>query len=182
MPQFPAAALARGDRRALHRRPRLGVNPSRLAAALHKTNWRIALLMIPVTIATYVLRGTAWWLGLRKIGERISLTRCLAIEFAGQVMIFLPMGDLARVAMARRAAKSPPGAGKVAGTIAFQELVYLTLVGLGVLPRVFTPAGYRNPRCDHDDRACRGIHDSDLEEGVSMGIADRRTDSLAPSL
>ncbi len=119
----------------------LGVNPSRLAAALHKTNWRIALLMIPVTVATYVLRGAAWWLALRKIGERISLARCLAIEFAGQVMIFLPMGDLARVAMARRADKSPPGAGKVAGTIAFQELVYLTLVGLGVLPRVFSQPG-----------------------------------------
>ncbi len=116
----------------------IGVNPAKLATALHKTNWRIALLMVPVTIATYALRGAAWWLALRKIGEKITLARCLAIEFAGQVMIFLPMGDLARVAMARRAAKSPPGAGTVAGTIAFQELVYMTLVGLGVLPRVFT--------------------------------------------
>jgi uncharacterized protein (TIRG00374 family) len=119
----------------------IGVNPSKLATAFQRTDWRIALLMIPVTIATYVLRGTAWWLTLRKIGERISLTRCLAIEFAGQVMIFLPMGDLARVAMARRAVKSPPGAGRVAGTIAFQELIYLTLVGFGVLPRVFTQPG-----------------------------------------
>ena len=119
----------------------IGVSPSKLVTALQKTDWRIAVLMIPVTIATYILRGTAWWFTLRKIGEHITLRRCLAVEFAGQVMIFLPMGDLARVAMARRAEKSPPGPGRVAGTIAFQELIYLTLVGLGVLPRAFSQPG-----------------------------------------
>ncbi|HEY6471057.1 MAG TPA: lysylphosphatidylglycerol synthase transmembrane domain-containing protein [Candidatus Dormibacteraeota bacterium] len=119
----------------------IGVNPSKLATVLHKIDWRVALLMVPVTVATYILRGTAWWLGLRKIGERITLIRCLGVEFAGQVMIFLPMGDLARVAMARRADKSGPGAGTVAGTIAFQELIFLTLVGLGVLPRLFIRPG-----------------------------------------
>ncbi len=40
-----------------------------------------------------------------------------------------------------KVSQGPPGAGRVAGTIAFQELIYLTLVGLGVLPRVFSQPG-----------------------------------------
>ena len=141
----------------------LGVNPSKLAGVLRKTDWRIALLMIPVTLATYVLRGTAWWLALRKIGERITLVRCLAVEFAGQVMIFLPMGDLARVAMARRSVNRPPAAGRVAGTIAFQELVYLTLVGLRRDPADCNPAGNCDPGGDHDARPRRRLHHIALE-------------------
>ena len=114
----------------------IGVDPARLAQVFRHIRWQVALLMVPVTFVMYVTRGLAWWVTLRRIGERVGVLRCLAIEFAGQVMVFMPMGDLARVAMAHRADPQGAGKGQLAGTIAFQELLYMTLIGFGVLPRV----------------------------------------------
>jgi uncharacterized membrane protein YbhN (UPF0104 family) len=111
------------------------VNPPRLLGVLSHVQWRIALLMIPVTLGTYVCRGLAWWVTLRRIGVQIGVLRTLTIELAGQVMVFLPLGDLARVAMVHKV-KPRTGVGRIAGTITFQELVFMTLLGWGVLPRV----------------------------------------------
>jgi uncharacterized membrane protein YbhN (UPF0104 family) len=60
------------------------------------------------------------------------------VEIAGQVMVFMPTGDLARVAMVRETGASGRGVGHLTGTIAFQELLYMTLIGLGVLPQAFS--------------------------------------------
>jgi uncharacterized membrane protein YbhN (UPF0104 family) len=116
----------------------VAVNPPKLAQTLSRMSWHVALLMLPVAFASYVARGVAWWVGLRTIGSVISVWRTVAIEIAGQVMVFLPLGDLARVAMVRRAGFRRREPGELAGTIAFQELVFMTLLGFGVLPRVAT--------------------------------------------
>jgi glycosyltransferase 2 family protein len=116
----------------------VAVDPPRLIHTFARMSWQIALAMIPVAFATYVVRGLAWYVALRHIGSRLSLWRTVAIEIAGQVMVFMPMGDLARVAMARRAGYRRRDAGELAGTIAFQELVFMTFLGFGVLPRVAT--------------------------------------------
>ncbi|MBV9099525.1 MAG: flippase-like domain-containing protein [Candidatus Dormibacteraeota bacterium] len=114
----------------------IGVDPVKLGGVLRHIDWRIALLMVPVTIGCYTARGLAWWVALLRIGARISFMRCLAVEFAGQVLVFLPLGDLARVKLARHSDPGGPGSGRLAGTIVFQELLYMTLIGFGVLARV----------------------------------------------
>ncbi len=113
----------------------LGVNPPKLLQVFRHITWQLALLMVPVVLGLYLCRGMAWWVTLRKIGVHISIRRCLAIELAGQVMVFLPLGDLARVVMVRNT-EGERGAGAVTGTVAFQELIYMMLLGFGVLPRV----------------------------------------------
>lgn len=118
----------------------VSVNPPKLLHVLGRSDWRALAAMVPVVLLMYVTRGLAWWFALRRIGERVSIRRCLMVEFAGQVMIFLPMGDLARVAMLR-GVRPDVGGGPVTATIAFQELVFMTLLGLGVVPRVITSPG-----------------------------------------
>lgn len=116
------------------------VDPPKLARVFSRADWRPVALMLPVVLVSYGVRGAAWWVTLRRIGERISLRRCLAIEFAGQVMVFLPLGDLARVAMVR-GTQHGADPGPITGTIAFQELTFMMLLGLGVLPRVVAEPG-----------------------------------------
>lgn len=118
----------------------VSVDPPKLLHVLARSEWRVLAVMVPVVLLMYVTRGLAWWFALRRIGERVSIRRCLMVEFAGQVMVFLPMGDLARVAMLR-GVRPEVGGGPVTATIAFQELVFMTLLGLGVLPRVITNPG-----------------------------------------
>lgn len=118
----------------------VSVNPPKLLHVLAGSDWRALAVMVPVVLLMYVARGLAWWFALRRVGERVSIRRCLMVEFAGQVMIFLPMGDLARVAMLR-GVRPDVGGGPLIATIAFQELVFMTLLGLGVLPRVITSPG-----------------------------------------
>ncbi|MBV8527538.1 MAG: flippase-like domain-containing protein, partial [Candidatus Dormibacteraeota bacterium] len=114
----------------------LVVNPAKLAAAFGRMDWRIALVMMPVAVTSYLLRGLAWWVALRRLAVRLTLRHTLAVELAGQVMVSLPLGDLSRVAMVRKLWKGR-GARNLTGSIAFQELTFTLLLGLGILPRVF---------------------------------------------
>jgi uncharacterized membrane protein YbhN (UPF0104 family) len=114
----------------------VAVNPLRLAGALGRTRPAELALMLPVVLLVYGFRGLGWWVALRHVGVRISPFRSVYLMYAGQALIFMPTGDLARVALVERTGASGRGEGTLAGTIAFQELVYLGLVGLGVLPRV----------------------------------------------
>lgn len=80
----------------------VAVNPGKLGATFGRMDWRFALVMVPVTLASYLLRGLAWWVALHRIDVRLTLRRTLAIELAGQVMVSLPLGDLTRIAMVRK--------------------------------------------------------------------------------
>ncbi len=112
------------------------VDPLRLAGVLGRVRPRVLAAMLPVLLAVYGFRGLGWWVALRGVGVRISPFRSVYVMFAGQTLIFMPTGDLARVALVKRTGASGRDEGTIAGTIAFQELVYLGLIGLGVLPRV----------------------------------------------
>lgn len=114
----------------------VGVDPIKLAGVLRQIRPVIALEMLPVLLAVYVFRGLGWCVALRQLGIRISAFRAIYIMVAGQTMIFMPTGDLARVAMVERTGASGRNAGTIAGSITFQELLFLGLLGLGVLPRV----------------------------------------------
>jgi uncharacterized membrane protein YbhN (UPF0104 family) len=113
----------------------IGVNPFALGHVFEHIQWRIALLMVPVVLAIYLCRGAAWWFALRGIDEHIGFVQTQMIELAGQVMIILPMGDLARVAMVRNTDRES-GVGAITATVALQELLYLLLMSFGALPQI----------------------------------------------
>src|SRR5215469_4020199 len=113
----------------------VGVNPLKLGHVFGTIDWRIALVMVPVVLAMYVCRGAAWQLALRAVGEHVTFAQTQLIELAGQVMIILPMGDLARVAMVRNTDREH-GVGTLTATVALQELLYMLFVSFGALPRL----------------------------------------------
>jgi uncharacterized protein (TIRG00374 family) len=114
----------------------IGVDPRKLARVFARLSWLPAALMVPVVIAVYTSRALAWWVTMRKIGLRISFWRTWLIEVAGQTLIFLPAGDLARAAMVEESGAGGHDAGEIAGTITFSEFILMTVIGLGVVPRL----------------------------------------------
>ena len=114
----------------------LAVNPASLAGVFRHANVGLILLMLPVTVGTYLARSLAWWLTLRQVKVDVDIRHSVAVEFAGQTMVFMPTGDLARIALIKEVTGTRRSSGELTATIAFQELLFMTLMGLGVLPRV----------------------------------------------
>jgi uncharacterized protein (TIRG00374 family) len=114
----------------------LAVNPTTLAGVFRKANVGLILLMLPVTLGTYLARSLAWWFTLRQVKVDVDIRHSIAVEFAGQTMVFMPTGDLARIALIKEVTGTRRSSGELTATIAFQELLFMTLMGLGVLPRV----------------------------------------------
>jgi uncharacterized membrane protein YbhN (UPF0104 family) len=119
----------------------LAVNPAQLASTFRHTDTRVLLLMLPVTIGTYLARSLGWYVTLRAVDVDVDIRRSVAVEFAGQTMVFLPTGDLARIALIKQVTGTRRSGGELTATIAFGELIFMTLMGLGVLPRVATHPG-----------------------------------------
>ena len=113
----------------------VGVNPLTLGHVFGTIDWRIALVMVPIVLVLYLCRGMAWLVALRAVGEQVSFVQTQVIELAGQVMIILPMGDLARVAMVRNADRDH-GVGTLTATVALQELLFMLFISFGALPRL----------------------------------------------
>jgi len=114
----------------------IAVNPGKLWGVLEHVQLRPLLLMLPCTVAIYVVRAFGWHVALHRIGVKISAHRTVVVMLAGQALVFLPAGDLARVKMVRDTGASGHDAGEITGTIAFQELLYMTLMGFAVLPAI----------------------------------------------
>ena len=114
----------------------VSVNPSKLAGVYAHADVRLVLLMIPVAVGTYVARSLGWWVSLRRAGVDVDIRHSIAVEFAGQTMIFMPTGDLARISLIKDVTGTRRKAGEITATIAFGELIFMTIMGLGVLPRV----------------------------------------------
>jgi uncharacterized membrane protein YbhN (UPF0104 family) len=115
----------------------LAVNPIELARVFARTRPLPLLLMLPVTFAIYAMRSLGWWAELRRIGVPIRLPKAVLVAFAGQATIFVPGGDLGRAALLELVGAGGHDAGELTGTIAFQELMYLLLMGLATIPAVF---------------------------------------------
>ncbi|HXM58181.1 MAG TPA: lysylphosphatidylglycerol synthase transmembrane domain-containing protein [Candidatus Dormibacteraeota bacterium] len=113
----------------------VAVNPGRLAGILRSADPGTLALMVPTVLAISVFRGIAWWVGLRHLGVTISVFRSVYLLFAGRLLVFVPTGDLMRVSILEETGASGRDPGTIAGSIAFQELTFLGLLGLGALPR-----------------------------------------------
>jgi uncharacterized protein (TIRG00374 family) len=114
----------------------LAVNPGKLWGVLQHVRMLPLLLMLPCTVAIYVVRALGWRVALHQIGVKISTHRTVTVMIAGQSLVFLPAGDLARVKMVRDTGSDGHDAGELTGTIAFQELLYMTLMGFAVIPAI----------------------------------------------
>ena len=114
----------------------VAINPGKLWGVLEHVQLRPLLLMVPCTILIYLVRAVGWHVALRRTGVDISLHRSVTVMIAGQTLIFVPAGDLARVGMVLETGSSGHDAGDITGTIAFQELLYMTLMGFAVLPAI----------------------------------------------
>jgi glycosyltransferase 2 family protein len=114
----------------------VAINPGKLGHVLAGVQLRPLLLMLPCAVAIYAVRAMGWRVALRETGVDISAHRAITVMIAGQTLIFLPAGDLARVKMVRETGSSGRDAGELTGTIAFQELLYMTLMGFAVLPAI----------------------------------------------
>jgi glycosyltransferase 2 family protein len=115
----------------------VAVNPVALFGLYRRISVGPAVLMVPVVATAYVFRGLGWWIALRHLGVQVSPWRGVLVMIAGQTLIFMPTGDLARVALLQETGASGRDEGTLAGSVAYQELLFMTLLGLGVLPRVF---------------------------------------------
>ncbi|MGH7723204.1 MAG: lysylphosphatidylglycerol synthase transmembrane domain-containing protein [Candidatus Dormibacteria bacterium] len=114
----------------------LAVRPAALADVFGRVRIPLLLLMLPVTIGTYLARSLGWWVTLRAVEVDVDIRHSIAVEFAGQTMIFMPTGDLARIALIKEVTGTRRSGGQLTATIAFGELLFMTLMGLGVLPRI----------------------------------------------
>jgi uncharacterized membrane protein YbhN (UPF0104 family) len=115
----------------------VAVNPVMLGQVFRQVDRRIVVLMVPTTLAIFIVRGIGWWFALRRIGIEISVARAVVILFAGKPMVFLPAGDLGRVAVLEATgATRGHNVGEVAATVAFQELGFLALLGVPLIPAV----------------------------------------------
>lgn len=120
----------------------IGVDAGALKNVLASVRPPILAAMLGVVAASYVFRALAWRVALRRIGVPISRQRAITIMVAGQVLIFLPAGDLGRVALVMETGAAGHGAGEVTGSIAFQELLYSALLGLVMLPVIADHPAY----------------------------------------
>jgi uncharacterized membrane protein YbhN (UPF0104 family) len=112
----------------------IAVNPLSLWRVLHGVSAGLLALMLPTVIGVYIFRTLAWWVTLRRIGVRIGVLRALRVMFASRPLTFLPFGELGRVAVLEATGVEGVDAGELIGTVAFQELIFLTLMGLALLP------------------------------------------------
>lgn len=115
----------------------LAVNPEKLGHVMGQVRISLLLLMAPVTVAILVLRGIGWWFALRRIGVDIPILRAVVVVIAAKPMVFLPAGDLGRVAVLEEVEPHGRSGGEVAATIAFQEIGFLLLMLVPLVPAVF---------------------------------------------
>lgn len=112
----------------------IAVNPATLGRVFQQVDVHVLLLMVPTTLGIFCVRGAGWWFTLRRIGIEIGVGQAIAVVFAAKPMVFLPAGDLGRVAILESAGAQGHDAGEVASTVAFQELVFLALMAVPLIP------------------------------------------------
>jgi uncharacterized membrane protein YbhN (UPF0104 family) len=112
----------------------IAVNPISLWRVIRGLSLRDLGFMLPTLIGVYAFRALAWRMTLRRIGVAISPLRALRVLVASRPLVFLPLGELGRVAVLEATGPVEVDAGQLIGTVAFQELIFLTLMGIAILP------------------------------------------------
>jgi uncharacterized membrane protein YbhN (UPF0104 family) len=93
-------------------------------------------LMLPCVLLLYLFHGMAWWRALRGIDAQIGLRRAIEVTYISQAFVFLPGGDLWRVPVIRAGSGDVVETGAVAGTVVFDDLVFLLVLTFAMVPAV----------------------------------------------
>lgn len=112
----------------------IAVGPAKLTRVLAGADPRFLALMLPCVLALYATRGLAWRVALLGSGLTVTRARAIRLVIAGQALIFLPGGDLWRIAVTARAQDLRRMGGVITATIVFDDLVFMTLLSLALVP------------------------------------------------
>lgn len=113
----------------------LAVGPRKMASALDAADPRLLALMLPCALVLYLAHGVAWWAALRAAGADVGLRQTVQVTYASQALVFLPGGDLWRVPLLKHS-RVPVAAGTVAGAVVFDDLSYLLVLTVAMVPAV----------------------------------------------
>ena len=114
----------------------IAVNPVSLARVLRGLSPRDLAFMLPTVAGVYAFRALAWWTTLRRLDAGVGALRAFRVLIAARPLVFLPFGELGRIPVLEATGPVRAGAGQLVGTVAFQELIFLTLMGIAILPGI----------------------------------------------
>ncbi|HVC40864.1 MAG TPA: lysylphosphatidylglycerol synthase transmembrane domain-containing protein [Candidatus Saccharimonadales bacterium] len=112
------------------------VNPGKVAGALTHASPALLLIMLPVVLSLYGIRGITWFVVVRASGQPVGLAQALRVTLISQMFVFLPGGDLWKVPLVKQEDGSATDAGVITGTIVFDDLVYLFVLTFAMVPVV----------------------------------------------
>jgi uncharacterized protein (TIRG00374 family) len=115
----------------------VAVEPSKVARVLTGADPVALALMLPCVLLLYVVHGAAWWVALRGVGAPITFRRAIAVTYISQAFVFLPGGDLWRVPVVKDESAALVEAGAIAGTVVFDDLVFLFVLTFAMVPAVW---------------------------------------------
>jgi uncharacterized membrane protein YbhN (UPF0104 family) len=114
----------------------VAVRPAEVAAVLAEADPAVLALMLPCVLLLYVVHGAAWWVALRGLGAPVGLRRAIGVTYITQAFVFLPGGDLWRVPVVKDGGGEDVEAAVVAGSVVFDDLVYLFVMTFAMVPAV----------------------------------------------
>lgn len=114
----------------------VAVRPSDVARVVVDADPAVLALMLPCVLLLYMVHGAAWWVALKGVGAPVGLRRAIAVTFISQAFVFLPGGDLWRVPVVKDESGDLVEAGAIAGTVVFDDLVFLLVLTFGMVPAV----------------------------------------------
>jgi uncharacterized membrane protein YbhN (UPF0104 family) len=114
----------------------VAVDPSKVARALAGADPVALALMLPCVLLLYLFHGLAWWRALRGIEAPVGMLRAIEVTYISQAFVFLPGGDLWRVPVIKAGSGDLVETGAIAGTVVFDDLVFLFVLTFAMVPAV----------------------------------------------
>ncbi|HEY6470517.1 MAG TPA: lysylphosphatidylglycerol synthase transmembrane domain-containing protein [Candidatus Dormibacteraeota bacterium] len=114
----------------------IAVDPGKVAHDLTGADAGLLIWMLPVVLALYAMRGLSWSIVLRGVRQQVGLEQAIRVTFISQAFVFLPGGDLWRVPIVKTDDGAPTNAGIITATVVFDDLIYLFVLTLAMVPVV----------------------------------------------
>jgi glycosyltransferase 2 family protein len=114
----------------------IAVHPASVARALSNAVPVMLVLMLPVVLLLYFLRGVTWSVVLRGARQPVGVRQAIRITFISQTFVFLPGGDLWRVPIVKSDDREALDAGVLTATVVLDDLVYLFVLTFAMVPVV----------------------------------------------
>lgn len=114
----------------------IAVNPASVAHALSAADPWLLVVMLPVVLLLYGVRGGTWFAVLRGARQTVGLREAIRVNLVSQTFVFLPGGDLWRVPLVKADGGVGRDTGVLTATVVFDDLVYLFVLTFAMVPVV----------------------------------------------